>query len=192
MSAIAINSQPRLRLDEAAFAAHCQAHPEQKFERTAQGELIVVALTGGETGRRNFRLSVAFGIWHSQTQLGEAFDSSTGFRLPNGAIRSPDLAWVAAERWAALSSAQRKAFVPLCPDFVVELKSPSDRLEDVREKMREYLANGARLGWLLNPETQSAEIYRPDRSPELLTAPVGLSGEDVLPGLRLSMVGILE
>ena len=183
--------RPTLELTDEQFEQICQANRDLKFERTAKGELVIVALTGGETGRRNLNLSGQLWLWNQQTGLGEGFDSSTGFRLPNGAIRSPDAAWVRLERWQALTPDQRKKYVPLCPDFVVELRSASDELMDLQAKMREYLENGLQLGWLLDPETETVEIYRSNQAVELLEKPVNLSGESILPGFVLALTGIL-
>jgi Uma2 family endonuclease len=130
-------------------------------------------------------------IWNEQSKRGVAFDSSTGFRLPNGAIRSPDDAWIRLERWQALTAEQRRKLVPPCPDFVVELRSPSDDIEDIQAKMKEYLDNDLRLGWLMDPETQKVEIYRGDRTIEILENPRQLSGEDVLPKFFLNLKGTL-
>jgi Uma2 family endonuclease len=183
--------RPTLELTDEQFEQICQANQDLKFERTAKGELVIVALTGGETGRRNLNLSGQLWLWNQQTGLGEGFDSSTGFRLPNGAIRSPDAAWVRLERWQTLTPEQRKKYVPLCPDFVVELRSASDELMDLQAKMQEYLENGLQLGWLLDPEAQTVEIYRSNQAVELLEKPVNLSGESILPGFVLALTGIL-
>ncbi|UIE39845.1 Uma2 family endonuclease [Leptodesmis sichuanensis] len=188
---VTLDLRPILELTDEQFEQICRSNPDLKFERTAKGELVVVALTGGETGRRNIKLSARLETWSDAAGLGVAFDSSTGFRLPNGAIRSPDAAWICLERWESLTPEQRKKIVPLCPDFLVELRSPNDELEDLQAKMQEYLANGLKLGWLLDPDTQTVEIYRPDRAVEVLTNPTHLSGEDVLPGFCLNLTGIL-
>jgi Uma2 family endonuclease len=188
---VTLDLRPTLELTDEQFEQICRSNPDLKFERTAKGELVVVALTGGETGRRNIKLSARLETWSDAAGLGVAFDSSTGFRLPNGAIRSPDAAWICLERWESLTPQQRKKIVPLCPDFLVELRSPNDELEDLQAKMQEYLANGLKLGWLLDPDTQTVEIYRPDRAVEVLTNSIDLSGEDVLPGFRLDLTGIL-
>jgi Uma2 family endonuclease len=188
---LTLDLRPTLELSDEQFEQICQTNPELKFERTAKGKLAIEALTGGDTGRRNIKLSARLEIWSSQSNLGVAFDSSTGFRLPNGAIRSPDVAWVRQERWEALTSEQRRKFVPLCPDFLVELRSPSDDLEDIQEKMEEYLTNGLQLGWLIDPQMQRIEVYRPDRVVEVLNQPATLSGELVLPGFVLDLSGIL-
>lgn len=192
MSAIAIDLQPDLALDDATFARICRQNPHCKFERTAAGELVIVALTGGRTGQRNSRLTARLVLWNEETGLGEVFDASTGFKLPNGAIRSPDVAWISRDRWLALSTKEQDSYPPLCPDFVVELKSPSDDLGQVQAKMQEYLNNGLRLGWLLDPAEAIAQIYRPDRPVETLKSPPTLSGDSCLPGFSLSLAGILD
>ncbi|MEM9977212.1 MAG: Uma2 family endonuclease [Cyanobacteria bacterium P01_D01_bin.2] len=176
-----------LDLTDEQFFQLCQKNHELKFERTASGELIIMAPTGGETGRRNVKLTTQLDLWNTRTNLGEVFDSSTGFKLPNGADRSPDAAWVTRGRWNALTPEQREKFVPLCPDFVVELMSPSDLLERTRQRMVEYQDNGARLGWLLNRKQRQVEIYRPDQSPNILDNPQTLSAPSVLPGFVLDL-----
>ena len=144
--------------------------------------------TGGESGSRNLSISVQFGNWcEANEDLGEGFDSSTGFILPNGARRSPDASWVSRTRWEALTAQERKGFVPLCPDFLVELRSASDSLSTLQEKMREYRENGARLGWLIDPQNRRVEIYRQQNEVEILIDPAELSGEDVLPGFVLNL-----
>jgi Uma2 family endonuclease len=175
------------RLSERRFLQICQANPELHLERTATGELIVMSPTGSETGLRNTQLTGQLWWWNEQQGLGEVFDSSTGFRLPNGADRSPDASWVAKDRWLALTPAQRRRFAPLCPDFVAELRSPSDDLASLQAKMREYVANGARLGWLIDTGMQRVEIYRPEQPVEVLERPETLSGEEVLPGFVLRL-----
>ncbi len=149
-----------------------------------------MAPTGGETGNRNAEFLIDFGIWNRQTNRGKLFDSSTGFRLPNGAHRSPDVAWVSLEKWEQLTSEQKQKFPPLAPDFVLELLSPSDSLSVTQNKMREYIENGVRLGWLINQRNQQVEIYRPGQEVELLVAPESLSGENVLPELILNLTWI--
>ncbi|NJM75362.1 MAG: Uma2 family endonuclease [Acaryochloridaceae cyanobacterium RU_4_10] len=186
-----LDLHPSLDLTDEEFEQICTRNPDLKFERTAQGELVIVALTGGETGRRNMKLSARLENWSDRTQLGVAFDSSTGFRLPNGSIRSPDAAWVSLARWQELTPEQRKKYVPLCPEFLVELKSASDELEDVQAKMKEYLANGLQLGWLLNPENQTVEVYQPNVAVEVLQQPTAISGSPVLPEFVLDLAGIL-
>ncbi len=176
-----------LDLTNEQFFQLCQNHQDLKFERTAAGELVIMSPTGGNTGKRNVKLTTQLDLWNTRTQLGEVFDSSTGFSLPNGADRSPDAAWVRRDRWQALTPEQQDQFVPLCPDFVVELMSPSDSLERTRQKMAEYLDNGAQLGWLINRKQRQIEIYRPGQAAEILAAPTTLSGSEVLPGFVLDL-----
>lgn len=174
-------------LDDDALFALCQANRDLKIERTADGELLIMPPTGGETGARNFNLIGQLASWTHRDGTGIGFDSSTGFILPNGAERSPDAAWLSRARWDALSPEQRKKFVPLCPDFVLELRSPSDTLAELQEKMEEWVANGARLGWLIDPSDRRAFVYRPDAAVAELTAPAQLSGDPVLPGFVLEL-----
>ena len=161
-----------------------------RLERTATGELIVMAPTGSETGNRNLDIEGQLWLWNRQTKLGVAFNSSSGFKLPNGADRSPDASWVKLERWQTLTPKEQEGFAPLCPDFVVELRSKSDNMEPLREKMREYIANGARLGWLIDRKNQKVEIYRQNQDVEILDHPKTLSGEDVLPGFVLDLTDV--
>jgi Uma2 family endonuclease len=170
------------------FAALAAANRDVRLERTATGHLIVNPPTGSESGRRNLSISGQLSNWFEANEtLGEAFDSSTGFELPNGANRSPDAAWVSKERWEALTPEQRKGFAPLCPDFVIELRSETDRLNDLRAKMQEYLENGTQLGWLIDPQNRNVEIYRSGEAVEVLENPTTLSGEEVLPGFTLKL-----
>lgn len=187
MSALTLQLPPVLKLTDEQFEQLAAANQDLQLELTAKGALIIMPPTGGETGDRNFELDGQLWLWNRQNRLGKAFDSSTGFRLPNGATRSPDVAWMEMERWEALTPAQRKKFLPLCPDFAVELVSETDAVEDVRQKMQEYLQNGLRLGWLINPKLRQVEIYRPNRDVEVLESPTTLSGEDVLPGFVLDL-----
>jgi Uma2 family endonuclease len=177
-------------LTDEQFFQLCQNNRDLRFERTDAGELIIMPPTGSETGDRNADLTYQLRAWSRQNQLGKSFDSSTGFKLPNGAERSPDASWVKMERWNALTQAEKERFAPLCPDFVVELMSPNDSAEKTRTKMREYMDNGARLGWLINRQQQQVEIYRPNREVEILSSPQTLSGEDVLPGFVLDLAEI--
>jgi Uma2 family endonuclease len=170
------------------FEALASANPDLRLERTAHGELIVNPPTGGESSSRNLSISGQLDNWcETHEDLGEGFDSSGGFILPNGATRSPDASWVSRTRWEALTPKERKGFVPLCPDFVVELRSASDSLSTLQAKMREYIDNGARLGWLIDPQNQRVEIYRQQAEVEILINPAELSGEDVLPGFVLNL-----
>ena len=181
-----------LELTDEQFFLLCQHNRELRFERTAKGEILIMPPTGGETGNRNADLTFQLQAWSRQNNLGKAFDSSTGFKLPNGANRSPDASWVKRDRWFALTPEQRKKFLPLCPDFVVELRSPSDALKETQEKMQEYIDNGARLGWLIDPQTRRVEIYRPNQDVEILENPATVPGEDVLPGFVLDLNGIIS
>ncbi len=185
---LAIPTSTILHVTHEQFEALAAANPDLRLERTAKGELIAMPPTGGETGQRNLSLTAQLGIWsETHEDLGIAFDSSTGFVLPNGATLSPDAAWVSRPRWEALTLEQRRGFPPLCPDFVAELRSASDRLSRLQTKMQEYLDNGVRLGWLIDPQRQQVEIYRSGRDVEVLDRPIALSGEDVLPEFGLNL-----
>ena len=177
-----------LTVNSAQFATLAAANRDLRLERTATGQLIVNPPTGSESGKRNLSISGQLNNWFElNDNLGEAFDSSTGFKLPNGANRSPDASWVCKERWLGLTSKQRKGFAPLCPDFVVELRSETDSLKKLREKMQEYMNNGAQLGWLIDPQNKRVEIYRAGQVVEVLEHPNTLSGEAVLPGFTLTL-----
>ncbi|NEP59795.1 MAG: Uma2 family endonuclease [Symploca sp. SIO2G7] len=177
-----------LHITQEQFAALVTANRDLRMERTSQGELIVNPPTGWETGRRNRSLTGQLDRWYEENQdLGEAFDSSTGFILPNGATRSPDASWVSRERWEALTPEEKGTFAKICPDFVVELRSSSDTLKSVQDKMKEYIENGAKLGWLLDPQHRRVEIYRPGLTVEVLENPAELSGGEVLPGFVLNL-----
>ncbi|EAZ90290.1 Uma2 family endonuclease [Crocosphaera chwakensis] len=180
--------QLALQVTPEQFAALAAANRELHLERTATGELIVNPPTGGNTGHRNLSITGQLSVWfEANDTLGRAFDSSTGFELPNGANRSPDAAWVSQTRWDALTPEQQDSFIPLCPDFVVELRSKNDTLKDLRAKMEEYRENGAKLGWLIDPKHKRVEIYRPGQAVEVLENPSHLSGETVLPRFSLSL-----
>ena len=177
-----------LRVTPEQFAALAAANRELRLERTATGELIVNPPTGSETGYRNSKIIYFLVRWiEEEGGNGKSFDSSTGFKLPNGANRSPDASWVSQARWDALTSEQRQGFAPLCPDFVVELRSKNDTLKDLRAKMEEYMQNGAKLGWLIDPKNKRVEIYRLGQAVEILENPSQLSGETVLPGFNLNL-----
>ncbi|PSB09747.1 hypothetical protein C7B61_08705 [filamentous cyanobacterium CCP1] len=180
-----------VQLTDEQFFQLCQIHQDYRFERTTKGELVIMSPTGGETSSRNASLTAQLWVWNAQARLGKVFDSSGGFKLPNGADRSPDAAWVKQERWEALTPEQRQKFPPLCPDFVVELRSPSDSLKPIREKMQEYVDNGTQLGWLIDPEMNQVEVYRPNRAVEVLQSPQTLTGEDILPGFVLDVEAVL-
>ena len=192
MTAVVVNLKPLLELTDDAFYQLCRANPEVKFERTAKGELVIMPPTGGETGDRNRRITQRLGNWTDEDNTGLAFDSSTCFKLPNGADRSPDASWIRLERWEALTLEQRRKFPPLAPDFAVELRSASDDLGTLQAKMLEYIENGVRLGWLINPQDRQVEIYPLGQPVEVLQEPQSLSGEDVLPGFVLDLNRILN
>jgi Uma2 family endonuclease len=187
MTALTLQLPPNLKLTDEEFELLVAVNKELRLELTAEGELVIMSPTGGETGNRNFDLLGQLWFWNSQKNLGKAFDSSTGFKLPNGATRSPDASWVKIERWDALTSEQRKKYLPLCPDFAVELVSETDDVEDTQAKMLEYLASGLLLGWLINPKEKQVIIYRPNLAPSVLLSPTDLSGEDILPGFILNL-----
>ena len=187
MTAVILQIPKSLKFTDDKFVEMVAANKDLRLELSAQGELSIMSPTGGETGDRNLELGGQVWFWNRQNGLGKAFDSSTGFKLPNGATRSPDVSWIKIERWNALTPEQRKRFLPLCPDFVIELVSESDDLADTQAKMREYMANGLRLGWLINPKNKQVEIYRQNQDIEVLESPLNLLGEDVLPGFILDL-----
>jgi Uma2 family endonuclease len=190
--ALAVPSDVRLRVSDDDFWRLCQNNPDLRLERTAGGDLVIMAPAGTGSGGRNARLTTRLGVWAEADGTGEHFDSSTGYKLPNGNTRSPDASWIRKQRWNELTLEQKEKFAPICPDFAVELCSPSDDKENVRKRMREYMSQGARLGWLIDPMGGTVEIYRPGRPVETLTRPATLSGEDVLPGFVLDLKGILS
>jgi Uma2 family endonuclease len=183
MTALTLDLRPVIRLSHDQFEQIALANPDLCLELTADGELVLMPPTGGNTGRRNSGLTYQLETWNRRTKMGVVFDSSTVFRLPNGAERSPDVAWVRLGRWQRLTSAEQDSFPPLCPDFVIELRSKTDRLTPLQAKLREYQANGCLLGWLINVQDRQLEVYRADQPPEILASPSLLSGEDLLPGL---------
>jgi Uma2 family endonuclease len=169
------------------FFVFCQLNSEWHMECTSTGALIMRPPTGGWTGTRNFTLIGLFSRWVKADGTGLGFDSSTGFVLPNSAKRSPDLAWVTRARWQALTAEEQEEFPPLCPDFVVELRSRSDDLATLQAKMQEYMANGAQLGWLIDPQEKTVYIYRPNAEVSCLANPMTISGEPLLPGFTLNV-----
>jgi Uma2 family endonuclease len=184
--------KPVINLIDDQLFELCQLNGDWRIEYTAQGELIVMPPTGGETGSQNSEITFQVELWTRGDQTGIAFDSSTGFKLPNGATRSPDAAWVRRSRLTGLTREQKQKFLPLCPDFVIELGSPTDNLRAVLDKMQEYLDNGAQLGWLLDPLTHRVHVYLPQRPPEILEAPSSVSADPVLPGFVLDLRKIWE
>jgi Uma2 family endonuclease len=179
----------RFRLNDDEFYEFCQQNSTLKLEREANGTIIVMPNTGGKTGTLNFELYFQLKLWHNKHKTGRFFDSSTAFRLPSTAVRSADAAFVSSERWDALTDDEQEKFPPLAPDFVIELMSKSDNLADAKEKMLiDWMANGCRLGWLIDPFNQMVHIYRADGSIQInKTFDTPLSGEDVLPGLEFDL-----
>ncbi|WP_414562709.1 MULTISPECIES: Uma2 family endonuclease [unclassified Anabaena] len=191
MTALILNLSPAIDLTDEQFFQLCVNNRELRLERTAEGELIIMPPTGWKSGNRNSKLTQRLANWADADDTGLVFDSSTGFKLPNGANRSPDASWVSRERLEALNPDPTR-FLPMAPDFAVELRSASDNLESLQQKMQEYLNNGVRLGWLIDPQNQRVEIYRPGEEVEILQSPTSLSGEDILPGFVLDLSGILN
>jgi Uma2 family endonuclease len=187
MTAYTINFEPICKMTDEQFYQLCRKNSEIKFERNAKGEIIIMSPTGGETGNQNIETAGDFVIWNRQEKLGKLFDSSTCFKLPNGANRSPDISWIKQERWDALTTEEKIKFPPIAPDFVLELMSPTDSLSETQAKMQEYMENGVKLGWLINPKTRRVEIYRQGKPVEVLEFPTELLGEDVLPGFVLNL-----
>lgn len=185
--ALDVNS---MRLTDEQFYQLCRDNEDLRLEMTAEGELIIMPPTGGITGSRNARITSRITAWADKDGTGLSFDSSTMFVLPNGAKRSPDGAWVKRERWDALTKEEQESFVPLCPDFVLELRSKSDSLLFLQDKMEEYIANGAQLGWLLDPASKRAYVYRPNEDAQCLDNPETLTGDPVLPGFILDLKDI--
>jgi Uma2 family endonuclease len=191
MTTLILNLKSTTGVTQAQFEQICQHNQDVQVELTASGKLVIMPPTGWETGNRNGRLTQRLFNWTDANGMGIAFDSSTGFILPNGANRSPDGAWVNRERLIALNPDPKK-FLPIAPDFVVELRSATDTLDSLRQKMAEYITNGVRLGWLIDPQNQQVEIYRQQQQVEVLRSPTHLSGEDVLPGFILDLAQILN
>jgi Uma2 family endonuclease len=187
MNTYVLNLEPIVHLTDEQFYQLCSANRELNLELNAKGELIIVSPVGGESGNKEADFITDLNNWNRQTRLGKVFSSSTIFRLGNGAKRSPDAAWVKLERWEALTSDERKKFPPLIPDFIIELRSESDRLQPLQDKMQEYLENGLRLGWLINFQDQQVEIYRENQPVEIVQLPAVLRGEEVLPGFELQL-----
>ncbi|OKH53750.1 hypothetical protein NIES2101_09865 [Calothrix sp. HK-06] len=176
-----------VHLSDDQFYQLCQNNRELQFELSAKGKLIIMSPVGGESGNREADFIIDLGVWNRQTGLGYTFSSSTVFKLPNGANRSPDATWIQKERWEALTPEQRRKFPPIAPDFTIELRSATDDLETLREKMQEYMDAGVQLAWLINPQQQQVEIYRQGQDIEVRNLPTQLSGENLLPGFSLSL-----
>jgi Uma2 family endonuclease len=178
-------SLDQVELTDEQFYRLCEANPNTPLERSAAGALVIMSPVGGESGEREADLITDLALWNRQSKLGKVFSSSTLFKLPGGGDRSPDAAWIDSTRWEALSPEEKAGFPPICPDFVIELRSKTDALPPLQEKMAEYLASGLRLGWLINPQGREVEIYRPTAMVETVPFPARLSGEAILPGFEL-------
>lgn len=183
--------QLAIELSDEQFWQLCQRNREYRFEANSQGDLIIMSPTGSDTGRRNSEIIIQLGIWNKKSKSGVVFDSSTGFILPNGAKRSPDASWIELSRWNSLSTAEQEKFAPICPDLVVELRSKTDALKPLQDKMEEYMANGGKLGWLIDRQNQQVEIYRTNQQIEIVKSPSSLSGEKVLAKFSLDLSEIL-
>jgi Uma2 family endonuclease len=182
-----LNLESITSLKREQFHQLCINNPELQLERSRLGELIIMPPVGGESGRKESRLNFLISLWNEEALLGIVFSSSTIFSLPNGGDRSPDVAWVSLEKWEKLTLEEKEGFPPICPDFVIELRSKSDHLKPLQEKMQEYLDSGLKLGWLINPQQKQVEIYRQNKKVEIVNMPVNLSGEDVLPQLNVTL-----
>ena len=180
------------RISDRQLEVLSRDNPDARLETNRQGHLIFMSPTGGETGDRNGELFFQIKLWNKQSKLGKVFDSSTGFKLSNGAVRSPDVSWVAHSKWNSLTKQQKRKFPPLDPDFVLELMSPTDDLDDLQNKMEEYINCGVRLGWLINPDERQVEIYRQGKDKEILNNPLTLFGEDILSGLVVDLSEIFD
>lgn len=199
MTSLRVKETPAvpIKLDTASFLSmtmtdeqfydFCQKNPELRIEQTAEGEVIVMPPAFSDTGNRNFNIAVEVGIWARQDGTGEGFDSSAGFTLPDGAKRSPDTSWILKNRWNALSPDQKSSFAPICPDFVIELRSSSDKLKSLQNKLQEYIDNGAKLGLLIDRKNRNVHIYRPEQEPQILENPSAVSCSPELPGCSLPM-----
>lgn len=183
--ALVLHFGKKMSADE--FYDFCMLNRDLNLELTSEGDLIIMPPTGMKTGNRNFELTGSFALWTRQDGTGVGFDSSSLFSLPNGAKRSPDLCWIRKERWEALTKKEQEKFSPICPDFVVELRSPSDSLKRLQKKMEEYIENGAQLGWLIDPMKKTVYVYRPQAAVEILDNPDTISGEPLLPSFTLDV-----
>ena len=188
MESIRVHLPEDLRMNDDEFVRFCQDNPDLKFERRKNGDIVFMANTGGETGSNTFEIAARFAVWNWQARFGTFFDSSTAFRLPDTSIMSPDVSAITQSRWDELTPEQRRKIVPICPDFVLELRSQSDRLKDCFEKMDDWMANGCRLGWLIDLATQITYIYRLNQAPQEVTGMGLLPGENVLPNFSLDLL----
>ncbi|MEH2312883.1 MAG: Uma2 family endonuclease [Nostoc sp.] len=187
---LTVNFPSLVQMTNEQFYEFCQANGDLRIERTANGEVIIMPPAFSDTGNRNFNIAAQLGYWTEQDGTGIGFDSSTGFTLPNGAMRSPDASWIELERWNALTDAQKASFAPIFPSFVIELRSSSDRLIKLQDKMQEYIDNGVSLGWLIDRQNRKVYIYRTNRELEILENPEAVNGNPELPGFILRMAKI--
>src|SRR6478672_4025577 len=187
---LVLQMRPAFEMTDEQFFEFCQLNRDYRIERSANGELIIMSPAGSETGNRNFNLIVQLGIWAEQDGTGMGFDSSTGFKIPNGADRSPDAAWMKREKWNAIPLEQQRKFAPVCPDFVVEIRSASDNLQPLKDKMQEYIDNCAALGLLIDRKNRKVYIYSSQQEVQCLDNPESVSGDPVLPGFILRMANI--
>ncbi len=183
---------PAIMLTDDQFYDFCQINRDLRIEKTGKGDIVIMSPAGGETSRKNSELVATLVNWAKKDKTGVVFDSSGGFILPNGATRAPDAAWVKRSRLAGLTRKQKEKFIPLCPDFVIELRSPSDSLRSLQDKMQEYMDNGAELGWLIDPCQKKIFVYRPESDTECLENPAEISGEPVLPNFTIQLTEIWE
>ncbi len=190
ISPLVLQMSPAIQMTDDQFFELCQLNRNLHIERNAQGEIIIMPPTGSETGSRNFDLIVQLGVWTRQDGTGIGFDSSAGFTLPNGAVKSSDAAWIKLEKWSVIPKEKREKFAPICPDFVVELRSPSDNLQLLKDKLQEYINNGTSLGWLIDRKHQKVYIYRPNSEVEYLDKPLILKGDPILLGFTLDLATI--
>ena len=182
-----LQMSPAIEMTDEQFFALCQLNRDYRIERNSKGELVIMSPTGSETGNRNFKLLQQLANWTDKDGSGIGFDSSTGFKLPNGAERSPDAAWMTLEKWQKISLKKRQQFAPVCPDFVVEIRSPSDQLQSLKDKLKEYINNGTKLGLLIDRKKRRVYLYRPQQEVECLENPKTVSCEPTLPGFALNM-----
>ena len=190
MITINIPSDLNLKVSEKDFEHLAIANRDLRLERKSNGELIIMPPTGGETGKSNTEIILQLAMWNKQTEKGVVFDSSTGFKMPSSAILSPDASWVLNEKWNSLTPEQKKKFPPICPEFVIELRSPTDRLQTLQDKMSEYINNGLKLGWSIDSINKKVAIYRQNKAVEILDNPTIVSGENLLPGFSLDLTQV--
>lgn len=193
MAAITLNLSALVdKISDLELELLSRDNPDARLETDCNGNLISMSPAGSETGDRILELAFQIKLWNKQNKLGKVFDSSTGFKLSNNAVRSPDVSWVKLEKWNVLTKEQKRKFAPIDPDFVLELMSPTDDLDELQNKMKEYMNCSVRLGWLINPDAKQVEIYRQGQEKEVLDNPQNLSGEDVMPNLLVSLEDIFD